>query len=139
MTPRVYAALNHIAVASRPNEPSNIDDALAALNLKRTVALRLPSAHTALIAASRSSLVATVPDRIASAMAPGLGLRTFLLPFEIAPYPLVMTWHPRQSADPAHRWLREQVQRVLAAPIQYPSVGRGPEPKPRMSQSKAAN
>ncbi|MGE0313426.1 MAG: LysR family transcriptional regulator [Lautropia sp.] len=131
MTTRRYASLKHVAVASGPNEASGIDDALDALGLSRVVVLRMPSAHSALIAAARSRLAATVPDRIAGAMAPGLGLQTFALPFDIAPYPLLMAWHPRDRADPAHRWLRDTLQRTLLAPVAYPTVGHGQTGGPR--------
>lgn len=110
-----YAAEAHVAVARRPGEPSPVDDALAALSLHRRVALSVPSSYAALVIAARSPLVATATERIARVMAPGLGLTVFALPFELAPEVMLMAWHPRQSAEPAHRWLREVLQRVLKA------------------------
>lgn len=94
-----------------------MDAALAALGLERWVALVVPSAFTALIAASRSVLVACVPERVARAMAPSLQLDLFALPLSVESSPTRMAWHPRYSADPAHRWLRGSLVRVLEDPM----------------------
>ena len=45
-------------------------------------------------------------ERFAAARHGGrTGLRVFALPLPAVP--LRLAWHPRQQADPAHRWLRE--------------------------------
>lgn len=116
-TVKRYAALRHVAVAPRAREASPVDDALDALGQRRHVLLMLPSAHAALLAAARSTLAATVPERTARAMSASLGLKVFDLPFEVAAEPMVMAWHPRQDSDPAHRWLRSAVQRIVTAPL----------------------
>jgi DNA-binding transcriptional LysR family regulator len=108
-----YAAARHVAVALRPGESSALDDALAAAGAQRFVAVSAPSAHSALFIAARSDLVATVPQRTARSMQAGLGLSIFALPVPAAARPLLMAWHPRHQADPAHRWLRECVERIL--------------------------
>lgn len=113
LTVKRYAALRHVAVAPRPREASPVDDALEALGLRRRVVLTLPSAHAALVTAARSTLAATVTERIARGMAPALGLRLLALPFQVEVEPMLMAWHPRHSADPAHTWLRGCVRRVL--------------------------
>lgn len=46
-----------------------------------------------------------------------LGLRTFPLPFDLPPLDLAMAWHPRNAADPGHRWFRDH----LAAAVLTPS------------------
>jgi DNA-binding transcriptional LysR family regulator len=109
-----YVALTHVAVMQRPRENSPVDEALARIGLRRAVMLTVPSAYAALVVAARSRLVATVPDRIARLMSPGLGLQVFELPFKVEREPLVMAWHPRHGTDPAHRWLRELLQRVFS-------------------------
>jgi DNA-binding transcriptional LysR family regulator len=37
------------------------------------------------------------------------------LPLELAPVAVQMLWPMRQDADPAHRWLRQQVERAASA------------------------
>lgn len=116
LTLRRYLALTHIAVAPRPREVSAVDTALHAQGLQRQVVLTLPSMHAALVAAARSPYAATVSDRIARAMAPGLGLRVSDLPLDVAADPTLIAWHPRHDADPAHAWLRDTVRQVLSEP-----------------------
>jgi DNA-binding transcriptional LysR family regulator len=48
-------------------------------------------------------------------MAPGLGLQVLPLAFSTVPEVMVMAWHPRQSADPAHAWLRASFLRALGS------------------------
>jgi len=113
ITPARLAAARHVGVTLRPGEPSPLDAALAAAGLERLVALVVPSAFAALIAASRSDLVACVPERVARGMAPSLKLEVFALPLPVQSDPTRMAWHPRYNADAAHRWLRGCLVRVL--------------------------
>ena len=116
-----YAGARHVAVALRPGESSVLDDALAAAGAQRFVAVSAPSAHSALFIASRSDLVATVPERTARSMQAGLGLSIFAVPVPAAARPLLMAWHPRHHADAAHRWLRECVERSLKQQTRLPT------------------
>lgn len=117
LTPARLAAVRHVGVTLRPGEPSTLDDALAVLGLARLVALQVPSAFAALIAASRSDLVACVPERVARGMSPSLKLEVFALPLPLQSDTTRMAWHPRYSADAAHRWLRECLLKVLEDPL----------------------
>ncbi|MDM0070498.1 LysR family transcriptional regulator [Variovorax sp. J31P207] len=116
MTAQRFADARHVGVTPRSGELSPVDVALDALGLARQVALLVPSSFSALIAASRTDLVASVPERTARGMASSLGLQVFELPVTVPLEAMRMAWHPRQSADPAHRWLRERMQRVLDEP-----------------------
>jgi DNA-binding transcriptional LysR family regulator len=107
------AAAQHVDVTRRADEPSPVDRALAEQGLQRDVRLWVPSTFTALIAASRSDLVACAPERTARAMAGPLGLVVFKLPFDVHTEPTRLAWHPRHDADPAHAWLRECLGQVF--------------------------
>ena len=113
MTAERYAAARHVGVTPRQGESSPVDTALAQLGLQRQVALLVPSTFSALIAASRTELVASVPERTARGMAASLDLAVFELPVAVQSEPLRMAWHPRHRADPAHQWLRERIRQVL--------------------------
>lgn len=113
MTAERYAAARHVGVTLRQGEPSPVDTALAELGLQRQLALLVPSTFSALIAASRTELVASVSERPARGMAASLGLAVFELPVAVQSEPLRMAWHPRHRADPAHQWLRECIRRLL--------------------------
>lgn len=108
-----WAEARHVGVTPRAGESSAIDAALAQQGLQRLVALMVPSTFAALIAASRSDLVACVPERAARAMAPSLKLKVFALPLPLPSETTRMAWHPRYNADGAHRWLRDCLVRVL--------------------------
>jgi DNA-binding transcriptional LysR family regulator len=114
-TARRYAEQAHVDVQRRAGAPSAVDDALAELGLARRVVLTVAHASAAPVVASRGNLVATLSERLARAMAPGLGLVVVPLPFLPRGETVVMAWHPRHAADPAHAWLRRQVQAAVAA------------------------
>lgn len=113
LTARRYASALHVAVLRREGAASPVDDALAARGLARDIVLTVPQANVSAIIAARSDLVATLSERVAAAMSATLGLA--LLPLAFAPTPdtLLMAWHPRQSADPAHTWLRQRFLQLL--------------------------
>ncbi|WP_266181397.1 LysR family transcriptional regulator [Dyella humicola] len=124
-TARRYAAQAHVDVQRRPGAPSVVDDALSELGLARRIVLTVAHASAAPVVAAGGGLVATLSERLAQAMAPGLGLVVVPLPFLPRGETVVMAWHPRQAADPAHAWLRKQVPAAIAAssaPISYRRV-----------------
>jgi DNA-binding transcriptional LysR family regulator len=41
-------------------------------------------------------------------------MHSFPLPVSIPPFTVSLLWHPRQDADPAHRWLRGLVRDTCA-------------------------
>ena len=100
-----FAAARHVEVAAPPGEQLAVDAALAAHGLQRHIALVVPSAFAALLACA--------PERTARAMGSALGLRVFTLPLDLPAVPLRLAWHPRQDADPAHRWLRKTLLAVM--------------------------
>ena len=114
-TARRYAAQSHVDVQRRAGAPSPVDDALAALGLARRVVLTVAHASAAPVVAARGDFVATLSERLARAMAPGLGLALVPLPFLPRGETVVMAWHPRHAADPAHAWLRRQVPAAIVA------------------------
>jgi DNA-binding transcriptional LysR family regulator len=120
VTLKRFVAERHVAMTLRPGELSPVDAALAAAGAVRFVALSVPSAHGVLLVASRSGLVACVPERTARAMHAGLGLELFDLPLPVPALPMALAWHPRHSADPAHAWLRRCVKQVLTSPQRTP-------------------
>lgn len=111
----------HVTVLQRGRSSSPIDIALGASGLSRTVLLTVPSPYAALMAAARSDLVAAAPGRLTQSVQNALGLTTFKLPVQLAPERVVQAWHPRSSADPAHKWLRSRVQKMLSGKSWLPS------------------
>ncbi len=110
-----FVALSHIQVAPRGRPGGVVDEALAREGLTRRVTRSVPFFLSALHMVAESDHVLTVPERVALATAPRFGLRVLQPPIELAPYAIRQIWHPRNDADPGHRWLRT----ALA------SIGRG--------------
>lgn len=112
VTPARYAAARHVVVSRRGRERGGIDDALAALGLRRPVATVVGGFATALALARATDLVASVPERHTAGLREGL--HAFPLPVETPALTVSLLWHPRLDADPAHRWLRGRVHALCA-------------------------
>ena len=109
-----YAAAPHVHVWRRENDRGPIDDALAALNLKREIAVTVGGFSAALALARASGVVATVHERHTGSLF--AGMHSFPVPLSIPTFTVSLLWHPRSHADPAHRWLRGCVLDACAQP-----------------------
>ncbi len=107
LTLRDYLKLEHAMVGSVLPVVSSVDATLHDLGKKRTIAARLPSVLSTLALVADSELMATTYERIVPVF--GDRLVTYSLPFEVPPLELHLMWHPRQNADPFHRFLREHL------------------------------
>ncbi|WIX91469.1 LysR family transcriptional regulator [Amycolatopsis sp. DG1A-15b] len=137
VTPAGLAAADHVAVSRRGRFTGPLDTALAEHGLRRRVAVVLPSHLAAMALAARSDLVCLVPAALSDATvspltadAVALGLHLLDIPLPLPPLTIGMAWHPRQSADGAHRWLRDAVRRTLRAPLSAHDRARNTEPGP---------
>ncbi|MFD7311064.1 LysR family transcriptional regulator [Promicromonospora sp. NPDC059942] len=107
MTAEQYAAATHINVSRRGRFADPVDDALDELGLARTVIATAPTSTAALRIVQTTDSLTAVPERICQQDIDALGLATAPLPLSIPALPLTISWHTRNSGDPAHRWLRE--------------------------------
>jgi DNA-binding transcriptional LysR family regulator len=118
LTPARFAAGNHIIVSRRGDARVGIDTALARESLERHVAVIVAEFSEALALVRETDLVAAVPERFTGRLRDGL--HSFPLPLELPEIAIALLWHPRNDADPAHRWLRGIVREVCAG---RPAVG----------------
>ncbi|WP_436976048.1 LysR family transcriptional regulator [Nocardia xishanensis] len=123
LTPARLAAAQHVAVSRRGRFTGPLDTALAEQNLRRRVSVVLPSHLAAMTLAARSDIVCLVPAALPGADpspltdgATALGLHLLDIPLALPPLTIGMAWHPRHTADGAHRWLRDAVRRTLRTP-----------------------
>ncbi|MEN3383410.1 MAG: hypothetical protein V7608_3454 [Hyphomicrobiales bacterium] len=112
ITPARYAAGRHVAVSRRGLDKGPIDEALKPLGLEREIITFVGTYPAALALARASDLIASVPGRHSGNMR--AGMHSFPLPVPMPEFTVSLLWHPRQDADPAHRWLRGQVREVCA-------------------------
>jgi len=135
----IYLAQRHIQVSSRRHGPSLIDVELSRRGLRRQVFLRAQHNLTACMVVSMTDMLLTLPGRHAQLLLnsglvnsdlPNKGLVNQILPFPL-PAPRLeahLYWHESVENDPANRWLREEIEKVLA-----------PEPRTPVAPRKGAD
>ncbi|MEU5518766.1 LysR family transcriptional regulator [Streptomyces griseoaurantiacus] len=123
LDPPRLAAAEHVVVSRKGRFTGPLDSALAERDLHRRVTAVLPSHLAAMALAARSDVVCLVPAALPGEpgsplthTATALGLRLLDIPVPLPPLNIGMAWHPRHTADGAHRWLRNAVRRALHAP-----------------------
>ena len=108
LSPKAFAALDHLEISSNRDDLGFIDRWLAAHGLARRIALRAPYLATPPIL-THSDLVATMSARIARELVRYHPLEIRKPPYESPCVRTVMLWHRRLDNHPAHRWLREKI------------------------------
>jgi len=114
-----YLVQRHIQVSSRRQGPSLIDIELSRRGLRRQVFLRSQHNHTACLVVSNTDMLLTLPERHAQLLNTNSASAGPL--YSVYPFPLPaprleahLYWHESVENDPANRWLREEIERVLA-------------------------
>lgn len=109
-----YVAQRHIQISSRRHGPSLIDIELGRQGLRREIFLRSQHNLTACMVVSQTDMLLTLPERHAQ-------LLNKVLLNQVYPFPLAgprleahLYWHESVENDPANRWLREEIEKVLA-------------------------
>ncbi|MGW1197014.1 LysR family transcriptional regulator [Streptomyces sp. NPDC002536] len=114
LTVERFAAIPHITVSRRGRAHSIVDERLAELGLTRRVLVTAPSFVTACFLVLQSDALALLPEAVAVRAAGVMPLRVREIPLPLPPVDTGMAWHVRVDADPAHRWLRAAVARIVA-------------------------
>lgn len=109
----LYCDLGHVLFSPEGNVSADADGPLARVGRSRRVTVTLPFFFSICRTVSRTALVALVPLHVAETLAEGMRLDLFRPPVPIAAPLLVATWHRRNDASPAHRWMREKIFSIL--------------------------
>ena len=96
----------HATVGGMHPQQMIVMDQLSALGVDVTNEIRVPYFSAAVAAVRETNLIAVLPRRFARQSADA-SLRIAEAPPEIDGISYQMLWHPRVTADPGHRWLRE--------------------------------
>ncbi|MGF6507260.1 DNA-binding transcriptional LysR family regulator [Paraburkholderia sp. 32] len=104
-----YLRLGHIHVSSRRQGPGLVDAELNKLGVRRTILTRVQHYLVAPLIAMRTDLVLTAPLMLLQRY----DARILELPFDLPEMESRCYWHRSAAEDPAHRWLREQVIRLM--------------------------
>jgi len=84
-----------------------VNAAVAAVGGRLRIALQVQNAFALANAVAQSSLVSTVPERLARVMAAHHPLQILPLPLDLPDVRIAMYWHERTHKQPAHRWFRQ--------------------------------
>ncbi|MEQ1613135.1 MAG: LysR family transcriptional regulator [Hyphomicrobiaceae bacterium] len=107
-----YLQAEHVTVLYEPRRQLDIDAVLAARGVHRRFAVQVPGFAGVGPFLRGSDLLATLPSLLSAHLLSGLAVAP--VPIECPAMPMYMVWHLRHQADPAHRWLRQQLEMVVA-------------------------
>lgn len=124
-----YLAAEHVSVLYAPGRALEIDGWLAAQGVQRRLVATVPGFAGIAALLRGGPWLATLPSQLGAGVLRGLAQAP--LPLATPPMAMYMVWHQRQQGDPAHQWLRselEQVARQVPAPR---ATGAGAAPRLR--------
>jgi DNA-binding transcriptional LysR family regulator len=108
-----YLSADHISLLFASGEKPSLETSLSARGLTRRNVVTVSNFSGLPEFLRGSDMLATAPERMSKHL-----LRDFAwvpAPFEFKPFTLLMIWHRRNQNDPAHRWIRNQVNDVAAS------------------------
>lgn len=106
-----YLAAEHVTVLYEPRRRLDIDDELAERGVQRRFVAQLPSFAGIGPFLLGGDSIATLPSLLRAHLLRDLDMAP--VPLACPSMPMYMVWHLRHQADPIHRWLREQLERVV--------------------------
>lgn len=112
-----YLAARHVTVVYTDNERLDFDRRLAANGFHRDIAISVPSFSGVPSFLRGSQMLASMPSLLASGVMRGFGHVPIPLASRtrtLAELPMFMVWHQRYQKDPAHRWIRAQLESLAA-------------------------
>jgi len=120
----LFCDLGHVLFSPEGKTSAMGDAALARVGRQRRVVMTMPVFSGVCRSVSVSELIALVPRQLAEHLADQLALSIYLPPMPIDPPLIISAWHRRSSANPAHRYMREEIAQVLS------QLNEGEEPLP---------
>lgn len=110
-----YCKANHLLVSFSGRAHGLVDEALAQIGRERRILLTVNQFFTAGRVVANSDLITVLPKHLIGSTGVADALAWRELPFQLPPVHLDMLWHERDSRNPAHRWLRENLESTAAA------------------------
>jgi DNA-binding transcriptional LysR family regulator len=110
LTTDTFAAAGHVAVKI-DGRNTYIENELVRLGLERRIEVHAPSFIQAPWLLPGTRRIALMHERLATLMAPVIGLRIAALPFAVSAMREMMQFHATRRADEGLRWLRAMLHR----------------------------
>ena len=105
-----YLAAEHITVVYAPNRALDLDAHLLRQGVERRFTVQVPGFAGLPSFMQGTPLLATVPGLLQRHLMRGLAHAR--VPVPCPEMPMYMIWHLRHQQDPAHQWLRQQLEAV---------------------------
>jgi DNA-binding transcriptional LysR family regulator len=109
-----YLSVPHVLTSLTDDAHGAVDQALAKLKLKRTIALTTPGFLAVPFVLRRAPVITTMPSKLARYFAEAFGLATSPAPIELPTFTISLLWHASFDHDPGHLWLRQTVSGLAA-------------------------
>jgi len=109
-----YLSVPHVLASLTDDGHGAVDEALAKLKLKRSIALTTPGFLAVPFVVRRAPVITTMPSRLARYFAEAFGLATSPAPIELPTFTISLLWHASFDQDPGHVWLRQTVSGVAS-------------------------
>ena len=114
MTLADFSAADHVVVVSAGTGHGKVDELLLRSGVRRGVRLTVPHFVAVGHILQQTDMVATVPERLAQALAEPFGLAFVPHPAPLPDIGIHVFWHARHQKDPANEWLRGLIVRLSA-------------------------
>ena len=101
-----YLSVPHVLTSLTDDTHGAVDQALAKLKLRRSIALTTPGFLAVPFVLRRVPVITTMPSRLARYFADAFGLATSPAPIELPNFTISLLWHASFDHDPGHVWLR---------------------------------
>jgi len=105
-----YLEADHITVVYAPNRPLDLDRHLSNQGVRRRFAVQVPGFSGLPAFIQGTPLLTTVPGLLLKHLMRDLASAP--VPVPCPEMPMYMIWHQRHQHDPAHLWLRQQLEAV---------------------------
>ena len=104
-----YVAADHVCISVLENQQAVPDLALTKVGAARRCAFTLPYFSVGLNMVAGTSLIATLPRKLAERLVNPVQTRLVSAPDELGSFRYLMIWHSRQDGDVRHLWLRQSI------------------------------
>ena len=112
-----YLASEHASVLYEPQRTLDIDNWFHTQGLVRRMVVTVPGFSGLAPFLRGSRLLATVPGLLGRSVLHGL--HSCATPLPCPAMPMYMVWHLRHQHDPVHRWLRQELEAVVAGVLAH--------------------
>lgn len=104
-----FTSAGHVLVESKGTSTPIFTKALQKAKITPRIAMMVPTYFGVAEVVAQTSLIATMPFRMAEMLAADHAVRVLALPIENPAYDVSQHWHRRMHQDLGHKWLRQQI------------------------------